>query len=50
MLRLKFQRAAVGDNTKIFFQLFLGHPDTIIGNGQGSSFLIRNNVDRVVIS
>ena len=40
VLGLEIEGAGLGDGAQVLFQIFLGHTDTVIGDGQGAGFLI----------
>ena len=46
---LEAQRAGLGDGAQILLHLLLGHTDAVIGNGQGSCFLIPGDGDGELI-
>ena len=49
VLGLEIEGAGLGDGAQVLFQIFLGHADTVIGDGQGAGFLIGLDMDLQVI-
>ena len=45
VLFLEVERAGVGDGAEVGLQLFLGHADAVIGDGQGAAVLVTGEQD-----
>ncbi|MNW60548.1 hypothetical protein D3C74_385420 [compost metagenome] len=48
IILLESKRAAVRDNPEVVLQLFLGHPDPRIGDGQGAASLVGGHFNVII--